>query len=136
MVSNSRLSGTDELRLKNVTISDYFICPTPRRAPNLARGGHETEPSCLLIYILSKQTDRQFSRSTYDIDNLRSDNLIFLVSHHTALVVGGCRQRSLPRVVSSWHYRCHNPNFDCFELDPAYRTWKAHQKVRAGWSLG
>ena len=33
---------------------------------------------------------------------------------------------SLSRVVSSWHYRCHNPNFDCFKLLPTLRTWKMH----------
>jgi len=24
-------------------------------------------------------------------------------------------RKSLSRVVSSWHYRCHNPNFDCYK---------------------
>ena len=23
----------------------------------------------------------------------------------------------LGRVVSAWHYRCHNPNWDCFHID-------------------
>ena len=33
---------------------------------------------------------------------------------------------SITRVISSWHYRCHNPNFDCFKVRPNLRTWKMH----------
>ena len=35
---------------------------------------------------------------------------------------------SITRVISSWHYRCHNPNFDCFKVRPNLRTWKMHMR--------
>ena len=31
------------------------------------------------------------------------------------------------RVVSAWHYRCHNPNFDCFHV-PGATQWRDRKK--------
>ena len=30
------------------------------------------------------------------------------------------------------HYRCHNPNFDCYKLRPELRKWKTHLQLRNG----
>ncbi|KAJ1461677.1 hypothetical protein M885DRAFT_558114 [Pelagophyceae sp. CCMP2097] len=37
----------------------------------------------------------------------------------------------LSRVISAWHYRCHNPNFDCFHL-PGTVQWKERRQRLSG----
>ena len=39
----------------------------------------------------------------------------------------------LSRVVSAWHYRCHNPNWDCFHV-PGATQWGARKRLK-DWHL-
>jgi len=36
------------------------------------------------------------------------------------------------RVISAWHYRCHNPNFDCYHVRSEFRTFRQYTLSRDG----
>ena len=38
----------------------------------------------------------------------------------------------LGRVVSAWHYRCHNPNWDCFHIDGSVQ-WAERKRLHDDW---
>ena len=40
----------------------------------------------------------------------------------------------LGRVVSAWHYRCHNPNWDCFHV-PGATQWSERKRADEQWHL-
>ena len=40
----------------------------------------------------------------------------------------------LGRVVSAWHYRCHNPNWDCFHV-PGATQWSERKRADESWHL-
>ena len=38
----------------------------------------------------------------------------------------------LGRAISAWHYRCHNPNWDCFDV-PGATQWRSRKRANPRW---
>jgi len=137
--NGARLWGTDQRKKRLIFVhvpkcGGSALTATLRRLACVANG-NPTNPCCSNPGFC--QRNRQKMRLCPDVLNCHSHqpqlSLFFgarsLNRHLKAVTMV---REPLGRVVSAWHYRCHNPNWDCFHIDGSVQ-WAERKRLHDDW---
>ena len=137
--NGARLWGTDQRKKRLIFVhvpkcGGSALTATLRRLACVANG-NPTNPCCSNPGFC--QRNRQKMRLCPDVLNCHSHqpqlSLFFGArSPNRHLKAVTMVREPLGRVVSAWHYRCHNPNWDCFHIDGSVQ-WAERKRLHDDW---
>ena len=137
--NGARLWGTDQMKKRLIFVhvpkcGGSALTATLRRLACVANG-NPTNPCCSNPGFC--QRNRQKMRLCPDVLNCHSHqpqlSLFFGArSPNRHLKAVTMVREPLGRVVSAWHYRCHNPNWDCFHIDGSVQ-WAERKRLHDDW---